>query len=457
MAVCEEAKKVDTIDYSKWKKSDFLTAISYKQGADISKELRVKASMKVVGLKKLFEQNYVGITSNNGNSKWTDADEEDLQRKKRGEIGTFEETGIYGRAITAQKEFVTSRLINLSYESRKEILVNVFQELIQEDRLYLLSTIASKALTEAEKGLLMTSLSDDNRAFEAQLGTTVSCDDGDDCNDNESISTLFEFVGNPVMVGNDRGQAGAVNTVAVESASRYDSFNNEDEPPLSSHNKNNGGYFFDSDEEEITAQQAIITNPTTQLVMASVESESEIDTDSGEDDSLHNTDSKYKKGSVSRFFHDDVSTDDESLNKEKRVSGFSLDNVSTNDEVKDGNELKERIVVDGEALLNLEQTEVPKQEALLNLEQTEVPRVESTNDNELEGGITVDLNAFKKKNDGVTLLKLELAARGIEFDKSCNKIGEIKNKFQKETGTKSKFKALSQQVVKAVEEGRIGK
>jgi hypothetical protein len=130
-----EAKKVFLIEYSKWRKSHFQTAIKYKLGPEKAFERGNGISQKKQDeLKQWYERDFKGKKGAQNRQRWKRADEANLQRLKRGEVTTMEETAIFGRSLSAQNEFIGTKLLTMSQERYEQLYSYVYANMSEEKR-----------------------------------------------------------------------------------------------------------------------------------------------------------------------------------------------------------------------------------------------------------------------------------------------------------------------------------
>ena len=113
----ELAKTVYAKDYLDWKKSDFVTAIKYKQGPIFDKDKAIKTGQNLPKLIEIYETAYKGKSRDKsiGSFEWTLREEEELHDLTQGNIPDYRETEVYGNSIAAQVEFLTIKHNNLPF------------------------------------------------------------------------------------------------------------------------------------------------------------------------------------------------------------------------------------------------------------------------------------------------------------------------------------------------------
>jgi hypothetical protein len=159
--------------YKKWIKSDFITAIKYKQGPFPPTTERSLEKKNVQPLKRLYESKYKGQRRKASKTKWTSDDEANLKRLEDGEISCVEETAIYGRALEKQNEFLLKRLVTISRRRRRDVFEKLFDGMADDEK-----EDITRLLLGTSSGLV----SDEDR----------SCDNPDDSEDDDSFATEWE-------------------------------------------------------------------------------------------------------------------------------------------------------------------------------------------------------------------------------------------------------------------------
>ena len=121
--------------YTKWTAKDFKVAIKYKQGVRAPADRKWNQSSKLDALKEFYEEHYKG-RARLGPDKihWKVKDETKLEDMKAGKIDSVEETVMYGRCLEGRRNYLVERLLNISAESRFNIIEDIVVLLTPEER-----------------------------------------------------------------------------------------------------------------------------------------------------------------------------------------------------------------------------------------------------------------------------------------------------------------------------------
>ena len=132
----DQARSVFAKPYSKWTAKDFKVAIKYKQGLKAPVDRKWNQNAKLAILRAFYEEFYKGRARLVGPDEicWKPEDETKLERMKAGEISSVQETTMYARSLEGRKDYLVSRLLNLSSESRFNILEDIAVLLTHEER-----------------------------------------------------------------------------------------------------------------------------------------------------------------------------------------------------------------------------------------------------------------------------------------------------------------------------------
>ena len=121
--------------YASWRIDEFKIMVTWKQGMKPLPTGEGVSSKTKKQLKTLWERKYEGMEP--PTDEWTGEDEARLECLNAGDI-SVEESAIYGDAIEANNEFISSRLKTVSHVRRKDVLANVFRGLSEFEKASLL-------------------------------------------------------------------------------------------------------------------------------------------------------------------------------------------------------------------------------------------------------------------------------------------------------------------------------
>ena len=130
--------------------------------------------MSETKLKELYETKYKDKPrdQSKGSFLWTEKDDETLFNLEQGVISDYRETQIYGDAINAQIEFLTTKHNNLSFSCRKKIWEGHSSPLSDNQRKEAANVFLGISNSDVATPLLL-------------------LDDDDDDNDNESLKENY--------------------------------------------------------------------------------------------------------------------------------------------------------------------------------------------------------------------------------------------------------------------------
>ena len=131
----EARSSVFTKPYTRWTAKDFKVAIKYKQGLKAPTDRKWNQNAKIPILKAFYEEHYKGKARLGPDDiSWKLEDEVKLERMNAGEISSVQETVMYARSLEGRKDYLVKRLLNLSVESRFNIIEDVAILLTGEER-----------------------------------------------------------------------------------------------------------------------------------------------------------------------------------------------------------------------------------------------------------------------------------------------------------------------------------
>jgi hypothetical protein len=180
--------------YENWKKDDFQIAIQFRRGPNPAKGVKPLSKLQSAGLKREYEKNHFGNPGRKWKP-WSPKQEAELQRLLSGEISSLEETVIYGRALEAQNEFLSTKLQVCSRPRRLQVLGTLFETLTEEEKEDLRNLLDDNAI-ESRRNLDDTS--DESSNEESSLVTLV--EDVDETDEDE-----YKFR-EPSITGEEEGE-----------------------------------------------------------------------------------------------------------------------------------------------------------------------------------------------------------------------------------------------------------
>ena len=134
--IAEEARvNVFSKPYTRWTAKDFKAAIKYKQGLKAPDNRKWNQSSKFDVLKTFYDAHYKGLPRLGPDEIcWKPEDEEKLESMRAGKIDSVQETTMYARCLDGRKNYLLERLINLSAQSRFDIIEDATALLTHEER-----------------------------------------------------------------------------------------------------------------------------------------------------------------------------------------------------------------------------------------------------------------------------------------------------------------------------------
>ena len=103
-------------------KTDFQTAIQYKQGPVLDEDTAIKTTQNLPKLIEIYEEKFKGKCRDKSKPfGWTAKEEAELHDLIHGNIPNYKETMIYNNGVAEQVEFFVRKLENLPFPRRLEI------------------------------------------------------------------------------------------------------------------------------------------------------------------------------------------------------------------------------------------------------------------------------------------------------------------------------------------------
>jgi hypothetical protein len=170
---CEDAVKVFNKPYKNWLKEDFKVAFKYKQGPNPPKGEAAISTWGKGKLKKWYDQKYKNKTRESRWEGWTEKQQAELERLKRGDIESVKETMIYGRALQTQIDYLVARMRTISVESRMKVW-KALADILPPDEKVKISNVMNGAADPAST-------------------ESFSCEEEESEDDDSSLDTLVEI------------------------------------------------------------------------------------------------------------------------------------------------------------------------------------------------------------------------------------------------------------------------
>jgi hypothetical protein len=171
---CEDAVKVfNNKPYKNWLKDDFKVALKYKQGPNPPKGETAISTWGKGKLKKCYEQKYKNKTRASRWKGWTEKQQAELERLKRGDIESVKETMIYGRALQTQIDYLVARIQTVSAESRMKVWKALANILLPDEKVKISNVM--------------------NGAADPASNESISCEVEESEDDDSSLDTLVEI------------------------------------------------------------------------------------------------------------------------------------------------------------------------------------------------------------------------------------------------------------------------
>jgi hypothetical protein len=171
---CQDAAKLfNNKPYKNWLKDDFKVAFKYKQGPNPPKGETAISTWGKGKLKKCYEQKYKNKTRESRWKGWTEKQQAELERLKRGDIESVKETMIYGRALQTQIDYLVARIQTVSAESRMKVW-KALANILSPDEKVKISNVMNGAADPAST-------------------ESTSCEEEESGDDDSSLDTLVEI------------------------------------------------------------------------------------------------------------------------------------------------------------------------------------------------------------------------------------------------------------------------
>ena len=117
-----------------WKKPDFIVAIRQHHGIKMPPEdERAIATMKVGPLRELYNSKYIDQDLPSIID-WSIDMECELNRLKKGELNSFQETSIYGKALEKNENYLFQRLQSVSKDTKLRVLAQLGETLDDDEK-----------------------------------------------------------------------------------------------------------------------------------------------------------------------------------------------------------------------------------------------------------------------------------------------------------------------------------
>jgi hypothetical protein len=119
-------------NHSTWNVGEMRSVIRWLQGLAQPEGEKLN-NMNKPGLQALYLQKYRNVQGSRLPC-WTRDEEHELERLRAGEISSFEETAIYGKAVETLNEYLVTKLMTISSKRRDDVLAKVFERLPERER-----------------------------------------------------------------------------------------------------------------------------------------------------------------------------------------------------------------------------------------------------------------------------------------------------------------------------------
>jgi hypothetical protein len=118
--------------YLTWNMVELKLVIRWLQGLKPPEGEKL-ANMNKAGLQNLYRQKYSNVQGSRSRC-WTFTGDRELDRLRAGEIGSFEETAIYGKAVEALNDYLVTKINAISRTRRADVLAKVFEEWSESEK-----------------------------------------------------------------------------------------------------------------------------------------------------------------------------------------------------------------------------------------------------------------------------------------------------------------------------------
>ena len=99
-------------------------------------------------------------------ARWTEKDENRLERLERGEINSYEESAVYARSLATIREFLITRVARSSQASFESVMKGIVQNLSPERKRFLAKFVTSDHDFNDDNESDMSSIEDDLLVFD---------------------------------------------------------------------------------------------------------------------------------------------------------------------------------------------------------------------------------------------------------------------------------------------------
>ena len=407
--------------YATWTAKDFKLAIKFKQGLKAPNDRKWNQTWKIVELRAFYEENYKGRPRLGPDQIcWTAEDEAKLERMKTGTIDSVQETVSYGRCLEGRKSYLVQRLMNLSAESRFDVLEDVTLLLTSEERNKL--------------GLKL--------GFGTALAYGNESDSEDD--DNESIDNSFSPSPIPRFISEiieDHQEITSQDSSEEDEdivQFNEDHVDNEESVDGGGCKKKNRSTSKNDDQSDQSFESLFDSSPN---------QESNNLVDSG--------DSNSDSSSCFNFQQTNKKANDDNISPLMESAGCNPPPTGhTRQIVSDADDVAEEDIEEGDIEDNAISCSSSLHQNENSSEHRSTASGDETNGNEddmSEASVYVRMSQITTEKDGVTLIKDELNARGIEYDDNW-KIRKLKNVLINDgLNGEKEFKPKSSLIMQAID------